>query len=42
MLGLTDAMRANFTTMKELGNVTRVNPQRRVDNLATFIKRINR
>lgn len=41
MTGITDAMRSNFTTMRELGNHTRVAPDKRVQNLNRFIKRVN-
>lgn len=40
MTGLTDAMRADFKVMKEVGNFTRVGPQPRQDKLLTFIKRV--
>ncbi|XP_076817486.1 piwi-like protein 1 isoform X1 [Clavelina lepadiformis] len=38
--GLTDELRADFHTMKKLGNVTKQSPQQRADTLNRFIRKI--
>ncbi|XP_067125118.1 piwi-like protein 1 [Centruroides vittatus] len=42
MTGITDEMRADFRVMRDLSKHTRLEPDRRVSNLLTFINRINR
>ena len=40
MTGLTDAMRADFKIMKEVGNITRVAPGARANGIDNFVKRV--
>jgi len=40
MTGLTDAMRADFKIMKEVGNFTRLSPKDRQDKINTYIRRV--
>lgn len=40
MTGLSDSMRSNFTLMKDVAAVTRVNPDRRVESLMKFHRRL--
>jgi len=40
MTGLTDAMRADFKIMKEVGNFTRISPELRQEKLLAYIKRV--
>jgi len=40
MTGLSDEQRANFKLMKDVGDVTKLNPQRRVESLLNFRRRI--
>lgn len=42
MTGLTDDMRADTRVMKDLSSHTRLNPGKRIENLLTFIDRINK
>ena len=40
MTGLSDEQRSNFQLMKAVGEVTKLNPQRRVQSLMSFRQRI--
>ncbi|XP_046643892.1 piwi-like protein Siwi [Daphnia pulicaria] len=40
MTGLTDDQKKNFTLMKDVGNITRVMPDKRVESLMRFRKRL--
>ncbi|KAL4154233.1 hypothetical protein QTP88_002060 [Uroleucon formosanum] len=40
MTGITDAMRNNFTLMKDMALYTRVNPKERIDRLTNFANRL--
>jgi len=40
MTGLTDAMRADFRVMKDVGAITRISPLARAQTISKFIKRI--
>jgi len=41
LTGMSEAMRADFRIMKEVGNYTRATPQARIDGMREFLKRIH-
>ena len=41
LTGMTDSMRADFRIMKEVSNFTRLNPEKRKEAIAKFVKATN-
>jgi len=41
LTGLTDAMRADFRVMQEVAKFTRISPQKRIESIDNFIRRVN-
>jgi len=41
LTGMTDAMRADFRVMQEVAKFTRISPQKRLENIDNFVRRVN-